>query len=200
MTLTTPKAISEQVYRLRAKIGVDTEPVFVSVSDTDGFAINECFPNVRHKIARDGGFIQYGWMVWEWPNKLIEGEFHAVWVAPDGGFRDITPKPDGEKRILFIPDPERVYQNIPIGTVRLPLTDAPEIHQMILLAEDKERLRLKYNDGSGQPKIPAHELLALERRHFGLPQAPVQLPPKTGRNQPCPCRSGKKFKNCHGAL
>jgi preprotein translocase subunit SecA len=23
---------------------------------------------------------------------------------------------------------------------------------------------------------------------------------RTGRNQPCPCGSGKKFKHCHGAL
>jgi preprotein translocase subunit SecA len=23
---------------------------------------------------------------------------------------------------------------------------------------------------------------------------------KVGRNEPCPCGSGKKFKNCHGAL
>jgi len=39
-------------------------------------------------------------------------------------------------------------------------------------------------------------------------QAPVQMPqqrparaaPKVGRNAPCPCGSGKKFKNCHGVL
>jgi preprotein translocase subunit SecA len=24
--------------------------------------------------------------------------------------------------------------------------------------------------------------------------------PKVGRNEPCPCGSGKKFKHCHGAL
>jgi len=24
--------------------------------------------------------------------------------------------------------------------------------------------------------------------------------PKTGRNDPCPCGSGKKYKNCHGKL
>jgi preprotein translocase subunit SecA len=24
--------------------------------------------------------------------------------------------------------------------------------------------------------------------------------PKVGRNDPCPCGSGKKFKHCHGAL
>jgi preprotein translocase subunit SecA len=40
-----------------------------------------------------------------------------------------------------------------------------------------------------------------------VPEAEVQLPkitirrdtPKVGRNDPCPCGSGKKYKNCHGA-
>jgi preprotein translocase subunit SecA len=31
-------------------------------------------------------------------------------------------------------------------------------------------------------------------------QRPVRVAPKVGRNQPCPCGSGKKFKNCHGVL
>ena len=39
------------------------------------------------------------------------------------------------------------------------------------------------------------------------PEQEIQLPkitirrdvPKVGRNDPCPCGSGKKFKNCHGA-
>jgi preprotein translocase subunit SecA len=30
-------------------------------------------------------------------------------------------------------------------------------------------------------------------------QAPVHVEQKVGRNDPCPCGSGKKFKNCHGA-
>lgn len=30
------------------------------------------------------------------------------------------------------------------------------------------------------------------------PQAPVRAEPKVGRNDPCPCGSGKKFKSCHG--
>ena len=33
-----------------------------------------------------------------------------------------------------------------------------------------------------------------------LQQQPVRAAPKVGRNQPCPCGSGKKFKNCHGVL
>jgi preprotein translocase subunit SecA len=29
-------------------------------------------------------------------------------------------------------------------------------------------------------------------------QAPVKAAPKIGRNDPCPCGSGKKYKHCHG--
>jgi preprotein translocase subunit SecA len=32
----------------------------------------------------------------------------------------------------------------------------------------------------------------------GVKQEPVKVGPKVGRNDPCPCGSGKKFKNCHG--
>ena len=36
--------------------------------------------------------------------------------------------------------------------------------------------------------------------HDEEPQAPyVRGAPKIGRNDPCPCGSGKKFKKCHGA-
>jgi preprotein translocase subunit SecA len=29
---------------------------------------------------------------------------------------------------------------------------------------------------------------------------PVRAEPKVGRNDPCPCGSGKKYKHCHGRL
>ncbi len=34
--------------------------------------------------------------------------------------------------------------------------------------------------------------------HSGGKIAPIRVEEKTGRNDPCPCGSGKKFKNCHG--
>ncbi len=30
------------------------------------------------------------------------------------------------------------------------------------------------------------------------PTQPIKAQPKVGRNDPCPCGSGKKYKNCHG--
>ncbi len=32
------------------------------------------------------------------------------------------------------------------------------------------------------------------------PRTPIIAAPKVGRNDPCPCGSGKKYKNCHGKL
>ncbi len=40
--------------------------------------------------------------------------------------------------------------------------------------------------GNGQPKQEAQ------------PLSPVRVEQKIGRNDPCPCGSGKKYKNCHG--
>ena len=43
-----------------------------------------------------------------------------------------------------------------------------------------------YFDPSGHPD------------HVVVKQEPIKVGPKVGRNDPCPCGSGKKFKNCHG--
>ncbi|KYP15000.1 preprotein translocase subunit SecA [Flavihumibacter sp. CACIAM 22H1] len=40
-----------------------------------------------------------------------------------------------------------------------------------------------YYDPSGAPAV----------------REPIRVGPKVGRNDPCPCGSGKKYKNCHGA-
>ncbi|MEO6568103.1 MAG: SEC-C metal-binding domain-containing protein, partial [Opitutaceae bacterium] len=45
---------------------------------------------------------------------------------------------------------------------------------------------------SSQPPQPPQEIQ--------LPKITIRRElPKVGRNEQCPCGSGKKFKNCHGA-
>ena len=45
---------------------------------------------------------------------------------------------------------------------------------------------------AGQPAVPA--------RAAAAPQQPIHREgPRVGRNDPCPCGSGKKYKKCHGA-
>ena len=60
---------------------------------------------------------------------------------------------------------------------------APEKH------EDMSRYRTEKTDLSGnntQAEAPQPK------------QAPVRAEKRVGRNDPCPCGSGKKYKNCHG--
>ena len=44
------------------------------------------------------------------------------------------------------------------------------------------------------------EALGGEAGEAAPPQPPLQTGPKIGRNDPCPCGSGKKYKQCHGRL
>ncbi len=39
---------------------------------------------------------------------------------------------------------------------------------------------------------------AVNGRRKGQQQGTVVTSDKVGRNEPCPCGSGKKFKKCHG--
>jgi preprotein translocase subunit SecA len=57
-------------------------------------------------------------------------------------------------------------------------------------------------DGGGMPvsaapgRVAPQPLPPLEPQ----PSTFVRSERKVGRNEPCPCGSGKKFKHCHGAL
>ncbi len=70
----------------------------------------------------------------------------------------------------------------------IPLRDDREsvqVRQEQTRKSDYSNLRTSRTDlvgNSGEPKS----------------QAPVHVEKKVGRNDPCPCGSGKKFKNCHG--
>jgi preprotein translocase subunit SecA len=50
--------------------------------------------------------------------------------------------------------------------------------------------------GGSIPQDPSMPPPAPE--HQAIPQSPIRNELKVGRNDPCPCGSGKKFKSCHG--
>ena len=69
----------------------------------------------------------------------------------------------------------------------IPLRDTPKVGQ----PEQRRRTDLS-NTQASRPDL---------RASGGEPksQAPVHVEKKVGRNDPCPCGSGKKYKQCHGA-
>lgn len=61
----------------------------------------------------------------------------------------------------------------------------------------KERLRLMRAAAWGAHRLWKHYQPIRERG--GLRQQPLRAAEVPGRNEPCPCGSGRKFKVCHGA-
>ena len=73
-----------------------------------------------------------------------------------------------------------------------------------LIAEDVKEAAMTAETASAiikptQVVIEAFDA-ALSGRRPGLKQGTVVAAAKVGRNDPCPCGSGKKYKKCHGEL
>ena len=83
-----------------------------------------CFENVKAMVKKHGGSTQHGWAMREQPH-FAEGEFYAVWRCLDGRLIDVTPRADGQNKILFLPDSRRVWEGEPVESRRLMLRETP---------------------------------------------------------------------------
>lgn len=195
----TPPEITKQLVRLAAAVAPGQTPLYVPVHPEPSAQVNECFPNVEAKAQKDGGAIVYGWQLWEWPNVLVEGEFHAVWRSPDGNLIDITPKADGEEKVLFVPDERRTYRGVSIDNVRIALRDDPLIHHFIKISEHIVKVMNRGDRAQqfGYVSVPADEIepLLMFQSLTG-----EMLRKGLGAHDDCLCGSGKKYKRCHGKL
>jgi hypothetical protein len=114
--------------------------VFVDVSPKPGCRPADCFLNVLRKVQREGGHIQYGWSIWEWPKVFVEAEHHAVYEAPAGSpWRDITPCERRSAKRLFLPDDTATYdfenEGILRENKRLALSDDPLIEDLFVASK-----------------------------------------------------------------
>ncbi|MGX5220678.1 preprotein translocase subunit SecA [Pseudomonas sp. S9] len=73
-------------------------------------------------------------------------------------------------------------------------------------AEEEERLRREAEAMAARMQFQHADASALEQPEAepqddtAVATAPVRAEQKIGRNEPCPCGSGKKYKHCHGQL
>lgn len=86
-----------------------------------------------------------------------------------------------------------------------PLLPTPDIFARYQeLRDDPDNYSPHHPDAANIAQRRAEEearLARLRAEYYTRPQPPQprQVPPKVGRNDPCPCGSGKKYKKCHGA-
>ncbi len=79
---------------------------------------------------------------------------------------------------------------------------APEMRQ----AAPEMPRRYNYTTSKADANSSANAAQDAQRAAAAAPRgeqqrtAPIHVAPKVGRNDPCPCGSGKKFKQCHGRM
>ncbi|MBI3586393.1 MAG: preprotein translocase subunit SecA [Ignavibacteriales bacterium] len=92
--------------------------------------------------------------------------------------------------IVFKFFPERPEQ-LPVQRARRPMRR----EDMVMTHESALGAGFKAN----REPVPAGSAEHAQAAKGQQKQQPIRVEEKTGRNDPCPCGSGKKYKNCHGA-
>ena len=72
----------------------------------------------------------------------------------------------------------------------LPIAEQQQVRDMELPKSDNRNIQTSRQEASPRPNNPSAQ---------PKPQ-PVHVEKKVGRNDPCPCGSGKKYKHCHGKM
>jgi len=180
MTTRAPREIAPKVLELCNEIKPGSGAVWVPVKTMKNAIQNDCFKNVAKKIKRDGGSIQYGWVIWEWVHVLVEAEFHAVWRSPDARLACVSPNDQNEDKILFLPDDSRSFDGINrIDNIRKSLRKEAVVDEFIRVSQQlvKEQERLTVGQ-FGLVKVswpPYFRELAV--RHLKLMEEIKRLPP-----------------------
>lgn len=125
--LTTPAQPTQAIRQFCQQIVPGEEARYVPVRPAPGARPSCCHINVAQQVTAADGRLQHGWTIWEEPGQLLTAEFHAVWESPTGEWVDITPHVDGERTILFLPDPQRKWEGWIVPNWLHPLTNDPRV-------------------------------------------------------------------------
>lgn len=140
-------------------------PVELACEPAPGAQLLDCFSTVESQVQKFGGRPVLGWAIWEFPQVLIEAEFHAVWERHDDGVLiDISAHPLPFSKITFLPDPQRVYLGRQVDNIRKPLSKDPKVRQFIYLMQRQFEI---LNRGSRADQYEV-DLPKKERKEYAL--------------------------------
>lgn len=194
MKTQAPLTINNEILKYANKVAPGMQPTFIPVTPVREAELNECFSNVENHIKTHGGSLQLGWYIYLWPRVMIEFVFHAVWRQTNGTLVDLTPHPDNEQEILFLPDPKRAYTGLSPDNVRYPLSKKPPVLEFIQLGE--ERFRVLYKKKPPFAKEWPVDVYTMSKIESEMQKAINEINWKPERNDACPCGSRKKYKSC----
>ncbi len=80
----------------------------------------------------------------------------------------------------------------------IPIQEAPPMPMDAPPVQHTDMSQMRVNKVDPEDEYYVDPLEAQAPQQEVVKRTPVQVGPKIGRNDACPCGSGKKFKNCHG--
>lgn len=165
---TVPKAVTPGI-RAFCRTLAEGEPVFVRCRPDGDAVASECFDNVARKVARAGGSVLSGWAIWTTPGVYHEAEHHGVWRRRTGELVDVSPQPNLPKRILFLPDPDAVYDPLVYrNNVLEAASDEPAAVEFVALGNRRNEIHGTYRAGGNRLALftlsDQNELAVIETR------------------------------------
>jgi preprotein translocase subunit SecA len=107
------------------------------------------------------------------------------------GYAQKNPKEEYKREAfqLFSDMLDRIKHEV-IGLItRVQIREEQDVEALEAQRQAPGNVRYEHPSAGGEPEAEATDV-----------QTVVRSGPKVGRNAPCPCGSGKKYKQCHGKL
>jgi preprotein translocase subunit SecA len=117
------------------------------------------------------------------------------------GYAQKNPKEEYKREAfaLFSAMLDRVKQEVVTILARLQVSHAEaEAEALDRQNQPPQEMQMLHPSSAAAPANPGDEVAVAEEAEAHRPV--VRNQPKVGRNEPCPCGSGKKYKHCHGKL
>lgn len=193
MNTVAPVGLPQRILDFCKKISSEN-PIILDVTPESFSQIGECFDNVATKARNEGGEAVHGWLIWDWPGVFTEAEFHAVWKSKDGVIRDVTPTHDGDKQVVFLPDPSLIFQGRRVDSIRVPASDNKIVGDFIKLCEANHLRFGQVRNGAQLEGQEAHLYTSFAQAKEFILGAIIN---GANRNALCACGSGERYKRCH---
>ena len=81
---------------------------------------------------------------------------------------------------------------------QIPVQEKEQTNVKVAPDPSRNKPQQKYNESKVDLNDPNQQAAAQHDTRENVKREPVRVEKTVGRNDPCPCGSGKKFKNCHG--
>ena len=81
---------------------------------------------------------------------------------------------------------------------QIPVQEKEQTNVKVAPDPSRNRPQQKYSESKVDLNDPNQQAAAQRDTRENAKREPVRVEKTVGRNDPCPCGSGKKFKNCHG--